>query len=269
MEILDLSEKLTEYPANFIKFLGTAGTRFVMLSQRRASGGIWFSYGGCRGVIDPGPGSLVRICSASPRLSALDIDALILTHRHIDHSSDLSALAEGMTLKAHEPKGRVILTDDSIEDGDAVLLKYIRKKIKHVKRHRDGKRRKISSEATVESVIHSHDRVECYGLIFRAGGLPTWGLIGDTAALPFFPERYAECEMLVINVTLPFPWRRIAHMSLPDVDSLLQKISPKLVIMTHMGDHVLDMEPEALASRLTTERTEVIPAWDGMTVKLS
>jgi len=29
---------------NFIKFLGTAGARFVMIKQLRSSGGIWINF---------------------------------------------------------------------------------------------------------------------------------------------------------------------------------------------------------------------------------
>ncbi len=253
---------------NFVRFLGTAGTRFVMLSQRRASGGIWFSYGGAHGVIDPGPGSLAQICAAQPPLSVIEIDTLILTHRHIDHSSDLNVLVEGMTLRSREPKGRVVLTRDSLDDGDAVLLKYAQKRVEHLKFHKDGKRRNIRPGVTVESVLHAHRGVECYGLVFRSDNLPTWGLISDTAALPSFPERYRECELLVVNVALPFPWGRVDHMSLPDLSSLLQKLHPKLVVMTHMGGHLLDMGPDLVASTLTTKESKVVPARDGMIIAL-
>lgn len=45
---------------NFIKFLGTAGARFVMIRQLRASGGLWVSANNKNILIDPGPGSIVQ-----------------------------------------------------------------------------------------------------------------------------------------------------------------------------------------------------------------
>lgn len=257
------------YPENFIRFLGTGGTRFVMLSQRRASGGIWFSCGAARGVVDPGPGSLVRICAAKPPLSALDINTLILTHRHIDHSSDINVLAEGMTLGTRGPRGRILLPEDALDDGDAVLLQYEAKKIKHIDRHADGKITEIAPGVTVESVRHEHHGVQCYGLIFRGEGFKTWGLISDTAALPSFPQRYRECEMLVINLTLPLPWARLDHMSQPDVASLLQDLHPKLVLLSHMGSHLLDMGADRVANSLSTDRTQTVAAQDDMIVDLN
>jgi len=44
---------------DFIKFLGTAGARFVMIRQLRASGGLWVSANNKNILIDPGPGSIV------------------------------------------------------------------------------------------------------------------------------------------------------------------------------------------------------------------
>jgi phosphoribosyl 1,2-cyclic phosphodiesterase len=256
------------YPENFIRFLGTAGTRFIMLSQRRASGGIWFSYGGCRGVIDPGPGSLVRICAADPPLSPLDINAIILTHRHIDHCSDVNVLTEGMTLKSPEKKGEILMTDDCTEDGDTVLLGYYAKRLSRIHRHRDGARCKLPGGITVESVRHEHHRVECYGLIFRRDGLPTWGVVSDTAALPEFPDRYRECRVLIMNVTMVHPRPRLDHLSLPDAESLLERLHPRLVLVTHMSGFLLDYGTEKIESRLTTKLTKTIAATDGLVVDL-
>ncbi len=257
------------YPQNFIRFLGTAGTRFIMLSQRRSSGGMWFSYGDVNGVIDPGPGSLVQICKAKPPLFPEKIDGIILTHRHIDHSNDLNVLSEAMTLKAREKKGGVLLTGDSMKEGDCVLLQYVRRKIAQIWLHMDGQKTSLSRDVCVESVMHTHHGVECYGLVFRSRGLPSWGVISDTAALPHFPARYRDCELVVINCTLPLPWTRLDHISVSDVESLLQVLSPKLVILTHMGRHILDIGPRNIARSLSTKRTTVIAAEDGMIIDLA
>lgn len=266
LRIMDGSEDV--YPANFVKFLGTAGTRFVMISQQRATGGIWFSYGGARGVIDPGPGSLVRISEARPRLSAEDIDTLILTHRHIDHSCDINVLIEGMTLSHRGSKyGSLIAADDCLS-GDSVVLQYAAAKVRRIKRHRDGKVRRLSDRATVESVLHCHHGVQCYGLVFRASGLPTWGLIGDTLPLPYFADRYRECELLIINTALPEATGRIDHMSMMDVRELLKDISPHLVALTHLGRRMLELDQESISRTMSNDRTTVVPAYDGMAITL-
>lgn len=258
------------YPPNFIRFLGTAGTRFVFLTQRRASGGMWFSYGGATGVIDPGPGSLVRICEADPPLDVTDTDTMILTHRHIDHSCDANAIIEGMTLgHRYDKVGRLLITKDAVEPDDAVVLRYARSKVRKIKFHKDGRVRRMEGSMTVESVVHDHHGVQCFGIIARAEGLPEWGIISDTAAQPHFAERYKNCRMLVINTALPARKGNIDHMSVPDVRELLAKISPELVLLTHMGRGVLDLDRDELAASLSSDRTRVVPALDGMTVEIS
>ncbi|GHV29049.1 MBL fold metallo-hydrolase [Synergistales bacterium] len=265
-----MPDSFPSYPSNFIRFLGTSGTRFIMLSQRRASGGIWFSYGGVNGVIDPGPGSLVHICKADPALDPTSINALLLTHRHIDHCNDLNALAEGMTLvKTGSPKGELLLTADSLEPGDSALMKYMERKIKHIHIHKDRLVTPLCGGAiTAESVKHKHHGVQCYGLILRAAGFPSWGVISDTAPLDYFPERYRGCEIMIINTTMLQTRPQLDHLSLTDVSDMLRFMSPSLALITHMGGQVLDYGAENISRSLSTYRTKAIAAEDGMTVSL-
>jgi phosphoribosyl 1,2-cyclic phosphodiesterase len=198
----------------------------------------------------------------------MEINAIIVTHRHIDHSSDVNALAEGMTLMAREPRGFILLTRDCVENGDDVLMRYLRGRIKSIAFHEDGARTYPADDLTVESVAHSHHGVQCYGLIFRKNGLPSWGVISDTAPMPHFAERYAGCELLVINMTLMYPRARLDHMALTDVKSLLEFLRPKIAVVTHMGNELLDRGGEYISERLSSKRTKVIAAVDGMTLGL-
>jgi len=75
---------------NWIKFLGTAGARYAVTRQLRKSGGIWLSLDETQLLIDPGPGSLVRCLSSKPSLNPIQLDGIVLSHRHIDHSNDIN-----------------------------------------------------------------------------------------------------------------------------------------------------------------------------------
>src|SRR3990167_5651396 len=99
---------------NFIKFLGTAGARFVTISQTRASGGVWISYEGTNVLIDPGPGSLVRCLESVPLLDPGILDAIILSHKHIDHSNDINIMIEAMTQGGSRKQGVVFLPGDML-----------------------------------------------------------------------------------------------------------------------------------------------------------
>jgi len=55
-----------------LKFIGTAGARFVVMKQLRASGGLWMSVKKTNLSIDPGPGALVRCLRCKPKISRSD-----------------------------------------------------------------------------------------------------------------------------------------------------------------------------------------------------
>lgn len=257
-----------KYPEHFIRYLGTAGTRFVMLSQERASGGIWFSYGGIHGVIDPGPGSLVQICSATPPLNAMDIEAVLLTHRHIDHSTDMNVLCEAMTNAGRSRQGVALVPSDARKTSNPVLYRYVSKMIRCYTTIEDGRRVPIGKRVCVEPVLHLHHGVDCFGFIFRSPGLPTWGIISDTFPLLHLPGRYCDCDVISVNTTVPLPRDRLQHFSIADVESLLARIAPRLLILTHLGRGILNLGAENVAQKLCTRDTRAVAATDGMIVDL-
>ena len=60
----------------------------MVAHQFLASGGAWLSLGGTQILLDPGPGSLVQ--AIKRRLDPSKLDAIILSHKHLDHSSDIN-----------------------------------------------------------------------------------------------------------------------------------------------------------------------------------
>ena len=82
---------------NYLKFLGTGGARVVVAKQARSSGGIWLSLQGVNLLLDPGPGALVRCWSSRPKMDPTDLDGIIISHKHLDHTGDVNAMIEGMT----------------------------------------------------------------------------------------------------------------------------------------------------------------------------
>ena len=256
------------YPQNFIKYLGTGGARFCMMSQMRWTGGIWFSYGGLNGVIDPGPGSLHHICCASPELAPRNVRAIILTHRHLDHSTDINVMAEAMTEGGFKKQGKIILPQDAFSSPDPVLLKYCAHKVEEVICAIDKSQIDLGMGVTAEPVSHTHHGVECYGMIFRKEGLSTWGVISDTKPLASFAERYADCVYISINATFPDKKPRLEHMSIADVGELLERLHPKLATISHMGVVLIENGPEKYAKQISTEQTKVLAGKDGMVIDL-
>jgi phosphoribosyl 1,2-cyclic phosphodiesterase len=116
--------KKTDSPY-WIKFLGTAGARFVMIKQLRASGGLWIHARDENILVDPGPGSIVRCAACRPRLDPGTLNGVILTHRHLDHVNDINVMIEGMTEGGFKKRGVVFAPSDALGQ-DSVILPYAR-----------------------------------------------------------------------------------------------------------------------------------------------
>lgn len=95
-----------------LQVLGSGGPE---INDKRASTGylVWQD-GRARILIDMGPGSLLRYESSGARLE--DLDMILLTHLHVDHSADLPALVKGSffigrdrDLPVYGPTGNAIM----------------------------------------------------------------------------------------------------------------------------------------------------------------
>ena len=95
---------------NWIKFVGTAGARFVVAKQLRSSGGLWLSFQGVNLYMDPGPGALVRCLASKPKLDPTRLDGILLSHKHLDHSGDINVMIEAMTEGGYAKKGVISLS---------------------------------------------------------------------------------------------------------------------------------------------------------------
>lgn len=239
-----------------------------MVLQARATGGIWFQYGGLSGIIDPGPGSLVHMRAANPELDPHILRAILLTHKHLDHSTDINVAAEAMTGGGFEKQGTIVAPDDSVNGDDPVILKYMARKVGRVCVCSDGERILLENGVTVEPVAHIHHGVDCFGYIFRKPGLPAWGVLSDTRPLDSFADRYGECKYMSVNTTFPDKKKQLDHMSVEDTGELIDKLSTKLVTLTHLGMMIISENPDAIAGRIAKKETRVIAGRDGMIVNL-
>ena len=238
------------------------------MHQMRASGGLWFSYGGFRGVVDPGPGCLVHLCSAVPELNPTALDGVLLSHRHIDHCTDMNVLVEAMMEGGFVQRGTVALPEDALRGEEPVLLQYLASKVENLYTWRDGTRLSLGDRAEVEAVGLLHHGVQCYGMVFRGEGLHSWGIISDTRPFAALAERFSCCDILVLNVTLQRELPGLDHFAIPDVERLLQEMAPRVLLLTHLGRGILSRDPETLASSLGSGRTDVVAARDGLVVDL-
>lgn len=247
-----------------IKFLGTAGARVVVFKQIRASGGIWVEMKGKKVWIDPGPGALVRALSSRPKLDPTHLDALILTHRHLDHSADVNVVIEAMTEGGWKKKGVLLAPSDALEE-DPVVLKYLRGFLEGIVVLKEGGEYELDGLRIRTPLRHIHQG-ETYGLILDG----RVGLITDTLFFPGLIEAYQGLDLLILNVVRAGERdEKIQHLTLEDAREILKRTRPQRAVLTHFGMTMLRLGPREVAQKLSQELgIEVIAAQDGMTLTL-
>jgi len=248
--------------SDFIKFLGTAGARFVMIKQLRASGGIWVNSNGTNILIDPGPGSIVRCAASRPKMDPSKLGGIILTHRHLDHSNDINVMIEAMTEGGFKKKGVVFCPNDAVASPGAVILDYALALPEKIEILEAKKKYKVGALLFSTSMRHLHP-AETYGIKFKIKDTSV-SLLTDTKYFRGLTGFY-KTDILIVNVVFSDARPEVEHLSIDDARRLIKDIKPQKAILTHFGMSMLKANPYKVAERLSQELgIEVIAAYDGM-----
>jgi len=252
-------------PSNTITFLGTAGARFMVSKQLTASGGMWLNLEDTQILVDPGPGCIVQ--STKRKLRAEKLSAIILSHRHLDHSADVNIMVEAMTQGGFHPHGKLFAPSDAMET-EPVIYSYLRKFLEGVEVLKESGSYTVGNVSFATPVRHIHP-VETYGLRFHAAGRKI-AYIADTRYFDGLRQAYAGSDVVIINVVLLEPKAGLDHLSIVDAARLITEFKPKVAILTHYGMHVWQTKPWQIAEKLTQETgTKVRAAYDGMKFELA
>lgn len=256
------------YPDRFLKFLGTAGARFVVARQLRASGGLWIRMGGRNVMLDPGPGSLVRCWSSRPKLDPTKLDAIVLTHHHLDHANDANVMVEAMTDGGTNRRGLLLAPRAAYED-DSPLCRYVQRFVSRREMLSPGSVHELG-DLLIRTAAALHHGVETYGLLFEdAGGRV--GIVADTYYQEGLGRAFGGCDLLVVNVVLYSDHGPgVPHLNPASAARLIAEAAPRLAIITHFGMHMLRSKPWEIAERMSREiGVPVRAASDGMTLDLA
>ncbi|KTB47725.1 Metal-dependent hydrolases of the beta-lactamase superfamily III [Dehalogenimonas alkenigignens] len=256
---------MTQSHDDSIIFLGTGGARIMVAHQILASGGLWLSLSGQNVLVDPGPGCIVQVNKR--KLRAETLDAVLLSHRHLDHSGDVNVMIEAMTGGGFRGKGRFYAPADAFGP-EPVMFSYLKKYLEEVIVLEEGGKYALDGLRFETPLKHRHP-VETYGIVFHSGG-KSITYITDTRYFDGLADAYKESDLLIINVVLTEPRPTIDHLTLADAEKIIDGIKPKAAILTHFGMNVWRAHPWEAAAAIS-ERTgiRVIAARDGMVFQLS
>jgi ribonuclease BN (tRNA processing enzyme) len=251
----------------FVKFLGTAGSRFVVSKQLRASGGLWMRLAGQTVWVDPGPGALVRAYSSRPKLDPETVDVVLVSHGHLDHANDVNVVIEAMTHGGHRPRGVLLAPSDALYN-DSPICEYVLKYIGRVQPLAEGGVYPLDGLTVRVAAQHDHPG-ETYGFLLE-GGREVVGLIADTRYFEGLLTAYAGAEVLIIHSVLEEnPNHRIYHLDRFDAERIIDAVRPRRAVLTHFGTKLLQERPWEIAAAMSQRLgLEVIAARDGMTVPI-
>ena len=251
-------------PGETITFLGTAGARIMVANQILASGGLWLNLSGTEILLDPGPGTIVQ--ATKRKLRAEKLSAIILSHRHLDHSADTNIMVEAMTQGGFKRHGRLFAPADAL-GSESVIFSYLKDYLEGIEVLQEGKSYSVGNVSFTTPVRHIH-QVETYGMLFKTTK-HTFSYIADSRYFDGLCHSYGG-ELLIINVVRLEANHPFDHLSVPDAEHIIKELKPEVAILTHFGMTMWRAKPWEVAQRLSqTTGVKVIAARDGMKFDLS
>ena len=236
-----------------------------MISQVLASGGIWVSFAGTNIVIDPGPGCLVRCAKSRPRLDPAKLDAIVITHRHLDHINDINVMIEAMTEGGFKKRGLVLLPRDALIQ-DPIILAHCRRMPEKIIELEAKAEYAIGNISIITSERLKHP-VETYGLNVYSKD-KGFSLVSDTAYFEGLEDNFRR-DCLILNTVFLEPRANIEHLSVPDAERILLNLKPKRAVLTHFGMSMVKAKPFKVAETIKNKlNLDVIAARDGQILEI-
>lgn len=249
-----------------IVFLGSGGDSTVVGKQKRASGGIILRVEGYQFHLDPGPGALVK--AKEYGINPRENTAILVSHAHINHADDVNSLISAMTYNGLDRKGVVICSDSVLEGTDdvtPVLSSFSYKNVERVIKLRSEQKVGIENvEIHAISTAHS-DKTGIGFKIFTPDF--TLSYSGDTAYSNEIVDQYKDSDIIILNTVYPKDVKSDINLTLDDTIKIVKRIKPKLCIITHFGNKLIDADPIYEAREIQKETgTQVIAAVDGLEI---
>jgi len=216
--------------------LGSGGGRHHIRTQHRATGGFLYKFNGIQAHIDPGPGAIVRMNQYGE--DPVKTELFIVSHGHVDHYNDISAVIESSRELLHDKKynyykkGLLLTTDDVIH----LISDYHLQMVERIVTFKAGDTIKYkNTEIKGTKVIHSPNN-DGFGLRFN---LENYSLAytSDTKVFDGFSEQFNGVKILILNLLRPDSVTCKRHVCTDEVIPYLNKIDPPLesLIISHFG----------------------------------
>ena len=216
--------------------LTTIGTGNALPDAQRGPTSQLIRYGASSIVVDLGSGALHKLARAG--VSVFDMDALVLTHAHIDHIADCLPLLFALSvLKKDRARPLEIFasstTRDYLHAVQKVFGAWLDAPAKNVvwRTIAPGERYDVAGLSLATGTVqHSESSV---ALRFETPDGRRIAIPGDTAPHAPLVDFVRDVELLVIECGNPSGVETRAHLSPASLASLLKAAQPAVAVVTH------------------------------------
>lgn len=247
-----------------IIFLGTGGDSFVVGRGQRSSAGFILQVGDNQFHVDPGNGATQAAKAADINVRATT--SVFVTRNTIHHASGLNSLLDAMTYGGFDTKGVLVAHPDVInvrEDSQPFLHNTCRNLLERYISLQPGKRVGIN-EVEIQALKTTFNN--SIGLKFFLPTL-TIAYAGDTKYSVDVAEQYRDASILILNVPYLKKDKANNGLSLEEAKSIVERIKPKLTIITSIGAEMQNEDPiYAVREIQRATQTQVIAANDGLVI---
>jgi len=245
-----------------LKFLGTGGGRYATASQKRKTGGILVKTEQTQIHIDPGPGALYHTQRMANKPE--NTEAVILSHGHMDHYTDIEPIIEMMTHKYGHP-GTIYANNTALEGSGKMeksISNYHKDLCRDVKMLEEGEIFNFK-DLRIESQLMKHSEPNTQGLVLETDQKRI-GFWVDTEYSKDLTEFYEDCDIVVINCNRPIGSKSFMHTTIEDIPKIVEQLDAKTYILTHFNLDVLEELKEQKEYIEENVDEKVIFAEDGM-----
>lgn len=231
---------------NRLRFLGTGGDAIVVGKQLRASGGLILTLEGNQFHLDPGPGALVGAKQAAINLR--EHIGVLISENTLVHANDVNAVIYAMTHGGLDRFGviicpRTLRRADNPEQG--LLFEQSEQCVERVILLDEHQRVGIN-HVTITPIKHKRPGTGAIGYRFETANNSV-AYISDTDYYDGLAEQCDKANVVVAWCRHPSGIEERGVLNADDITALLDKLNPKVCILTGFGVKMLDADPLAQA----------------------
>lgn len=238
-----------------------------MNRQIRSSGGIIIRIKNIQFHLDPGPGALVKAREYGVNLRGTNV--ILVSHSHLDHCNDLNVVISAMTHDGLDRAG-ILIGSKSVMVGEEGERPYItRKHRKFLDKFLSleaGNTVKFGQDIEIKTLRTKHRDATEIGFKFTCDKFSI-GYSGDTAFFPELIDELRNCDILILNNLEPFGYTNEDQLSSDDSVKIIAAVRPKLAILTHFGQKIIEQNPIYQAREIQRKtNVQTVAARDGLVV---